>query len=158
MEALTEAGAFDSFGARLNWSGAEIARAEKERLRMVIKGTFESDKYADIIRPNIYTEEEVESLPNGEEVIVGGTITKVEIKTTKNGNPFANVNVAFEMNEWRVKLWSNSLAIFEEFLVVGKTIMVSGKKDEWQGFISVVCHDMQDVETMDERDKEELLA
>jgi DNA polymerase-3 subunit alpha len=158
MEALTEAGAFDSFGARHSWSGSEIARAEKERLRMVIKGTLESDQYADIIRPNIYTQEEVETLPNGEEVIVGGTITKVEKKMTKNGNPFANVTVAFEMNEWRVKLWSNSLMIFDELLVVGKAVMISGKKDEWQGFISVVCNDMQDIETMDDRAKEELLA
>jgi DNA polymerase-3 subunit alpha len=139
IEAMTEAGGFDCFGMRDTWSGSEIARCEKERLRMVIKGTSESDKYAKLIKPNIFTQEEVETLPQGSEVIVGGEITKFEKKKTKNGNDFANAVVTFEMNEWRVKLWEQQLHQFEDYLVLGNTVMVSGKKDEWNGFISVVA-------------------
>jgi DNA polymerase-3 subunit alpha len=144
IEALTEAGAFDCWGLRDDWSAKRIAQAEHERLRMIIKGVSEADQYANVIRPNIYTQEEVERLPKGTEVIVGGEITKVDKKKTKTGKPFANVTVMFEMNEWRVKFWEQQLYIHEDLLREGNTIMVNGKKDEWNGYISVVASDCTD--------------
>lgn len=155
MTALTEAGAFDQFDARKNASGKQIALWEKDRLKMVIKGTSETEKYAHIIQPNIFTQDEVIGLPSGSEVIVGGEITKIERKQTKNGNPFANATIVFEMNEWRIKLWSNALAAYDSLLVLGNAVMVSGKKDEWKGYVSVVCQDMTSLEDMaDEVDEE----
>jgi DNA polymerase-3 subunit alpha len=150
IDALTEAGAFDCFGARDTWSAQEIARCEKNRLRMVIKGVSETDEYADTIRPNIFTQDEVEVLDNGMEVIVGGEITKVERKKTKNGNDFANVTIQFEMNEWRCKFWQNELHEYDEYLEIGRVIMVNGKKDEWKGFVSVVAKNVCEVQAMKE--------
>lgn len=151
IDALTEAGAFDGFGARDSWSATEIARCEKERLRMTIVGVSEADKYADIIRPNIFTQDEVERLDKGTEVVVGGEISKVEKKKTKNGNDFANVTIQFEMNEWRCKFWEREMHMYDEYLVVGQTLMVSGKKDEWQGFISVIAKEVADMQWMEEQ-------
>lgn len=148
IQALTEAGGFDQFGARDEMEPAQIAVFEKDRLKMTIRGVSDSDKYASLIRPNIFSQDEVERIGKGSEVIVGGEVTKVEIKTTKTGKQFANVTIAFEMNEWRIKFWEQQLLMFEEYLVVGTTIMVNGKKDEWNGFISVVASDVCDMETM----------
>jgi hypothetical protein len=50
----------------------------------------------------------------------------------------------FELNEWRVKFWSESLAQYEHMLEVGNAIMVSGKTDEFNGFVSVVARDVTD--------------
>jgi DNA polymerase III alpha subunit len=150
ITALRSSGSFDIFGERDEWSGKEIAVGEKEHLNMVLTVADEMQKHAELIRSNIYTQDEVAQLDSGTQVIVGGEITKVETKTTKKGDPFANVTVVFEMNEWRVKLWQQQLRRFQHLLVEGKAIMVAGKKDEWNGFISVVADDVTDVESLAE--------
>ena len=148
LQALMESGAFDRFGARAEMSGAEISKCERDRLKMLIKGTSEADKYSYLISPNIFTQDEVESSPKGTDVIIGGEITKFEVKQTKNGNDFANATVIFEANEWRVKFWSEALQTFEELLEVGNTVMINGRKDEWQGFISVVAKEVCDMASL----------
>jgi DNA polymerase-3 subunit alpha len=148
ITALIESGAFDCFGARDDVSLTQMAVWEKDRLKMTIRGVSESDRYAALIQPNIYSQEEVERVPKGTEVIVGGEITKVERKSAKNGNEYANVTISFGMNEWRVRFWQNQLLMFEEYLTVGQTIMVNGRKDEWNGFVSVIANDICDMETM----------
>jgi DNA polymerase III alpha subunit len=143
MEALEESGAFDCFGAR---------RLDRFRDRQGGEGTARdephrgggSEKYAEMLRENIYTQDECNNYSPGTSVIVGGEITKVEKKLTKKGSPFANVTIVFEMNEWRVKFWSESLAQYEHMLEVGNAIMVSGKTDEFNGFVSVVARDVTD--------------
>ena len=145
--ALTEAGSLDEFGLRDEWSQVDVAVAEKSRLGMVLSVPDSTSEHADLIRENIYTQEEVAQASDGTTVIIGGEIAKVEIKKTKKGDPFANVNIVFEMNEWRVKFWQRELARYKHLLVEGKAIMVSGKKDEWNGWISVVANEVTDVET-----------
>ena len=63
---------------------------------------------------------------------------------------FANVGVIFEMNEWRVKFWEQQLMIFEEHHR-GESIMVNGRKDEWQGYTSVVAKLVTDVAQLAEQ-------
>jgi DNA polymerase-3 subunit alpha len=150
IEALREAGAFDCFGERDDWSGSDIARCEQQRLKMIIKGTSDANKYSHLISPNIYTQDEVEEMPRGTEVVVGGEITRFERKKAKNGAEFANVMIAFDANEWRVKFWQSQLQEFAGLLEVGKTIMVNGKKDEWHGFVCVIAKSVCDMTTMAE--------
>jgi DNA polymerase-3 subunit alpha len=144
MEALEESGAFDCFGARDAWTDSAIAKAEKERLGMSLTIAGSTEKYAKMLRDNIFTQDECNNYSPGTSVIVGGEITKFEKKLTKKGSPFANVTLVFEMNEWRVKFWSESLAQYEHMLEVGNAIMVSGKTDEFNGFVSVVARDVTD--------------
>jgi DNA polymerase III subunit alpha len=148
IKALSESGALDQFGARDEASASQIAIWEKDRLKMVIKGVSEADKYAYLIRPNIFSQDEVNDLPKGSEVIIGGEITKIDLKKAKNGNDFANVTINFEMNEWRCRFWQTQLQMFEEYLEVGTTLMVTGNKDEWQGYVSVIVSDVCDMESM----------
>jgi DNA polymerase-3 subunit alpha len=148
IEALTEAGAFDCFGARDDASATQIAKWEKDRLKMVIKGSSETDKYAHLIEPNIFTQEEVDSIEKGSVVIVGGEITRIDRKKTKKGDDFATVTLSFGMNEWRVRFWQQQLNTFGELLEVGNTIMVHGRKDEWQGYITVTAKEATDIQTL----------
>lgn len=148
IQALTESGAFDCFGARDEVSNAQIAIWERARLKMTITGVSEADRYANLIRPNIFTQSEIERLDKGTEVIVGGEITKIERKKTKNGDDFANVTIIFEENEWRVKFWSKQLMMFEDVISEGATVMVNGRKDEWNGFVSVIARDVCEMEDM----------
>jgi DNA polymerase-3 subunit alpha len=151
QDALREAGAFDCFGARDDATGRQIGKWERERLKITITVSDEMQKYVHLIKPNIYTQEEVEEAPKGAKVIVGGEITKIEKKKTSKGDPFANLTIVFEMNEWRVKLWKNALAKYEPLLEEGAAVMVNGSKDEWNGFISVVASQITSVEDLAEQ-------
>lgn len=147
MTALTESGAFDCFGARDEASGKEIAAWEKDRLNMSLTVAGDIQKHADLIRENIYTQDEVNAADKGNRVIVGGEVAKVERKKTKNGKPFANVTIIFEMNEWRVKFWEKQLIAAEDILIEGEVVMVAGTKDEWNGFVSVIAQNTTDLES-----------
>jgi DNA polymerase III alpha subunit len=114
------------------------------RLGMSLTVAGGSEKYAEFLRENIYTQDECATFAAGTSVIVGGEITKVEKKTTKKGSPFANVTIVFELNEWRIKFWKEALQTYEEMLHPGNTVMISGKTDEWNGFNSVVARDVTD--------------
>ena len=144
MEALLESGALDCFGARSEWQDRAIATAEKQRLGMSLTIAGASEQHAEMLRKNIFTQDECHEYAAGTRVIVGGEITKIERKTTKNGKPFANVTLVFELNEWRVKFWTEALSNFGHMLVEGATIMVSGKTDEFNGFVSVVAREVTD--------------
>lgn len=148
IEALTESGALDEFGMRLGASDEQISAWEKDRLKMSITVLPGSSKYGELIRANIYTQDEVAEADKGHRVIIGGEVGKVTRKQTKKGDPFANVVLNFEMNEWNVKFWKGPLASHGSLLQEGKTIMVSGTKDEWNGYISVVAEEVTAIEAL----------
>ena len=79
-------------------------------------------------------------------VIIGGEIIKFDRKLTKGGSPFATAIIAYGMNEWRVRFWKESLAMYGDLLVEGQTIMVTGKTDSWKGSVSVVCEHAATIE------------
>ena len=54
--------------------------------------------------------------------MVGGEITKFEKKTTKKGDPFANLKLVYGLNEWSVKFWKEALQEYEPILSLGNTI------------------------------------
>ena len=134
MIALTEAGAFDCFDARADADDEQIAAWEKERLGMSLTVIGGTDKYAETLRQNIYTQYECSQLDSGSSVIIGGEITKVDKKLTKRGDPFANVTIIFELNEWRVKFWKEALAEYEDILKPGNAVMISGKTNSVERF------------------------
>jgi DNA polymerase-3 subunit alpha len=141
-EALIESGAFDCWGSRSEADDKQIAAWEKHRLGMSLTVAGGAEKYAKYLNANIYTQDECNSFAPGTSVVIGGEISNIEKKTTKKGDPFANVTLIFELNEWRVKFWKQALEEFEPDLVPGNTIMVAGKTDEWNGFVSVVARDV----------------
>jgi hypothetical protein len=68
-------------------------------------------------------------------VVIGGEITKVEKKTTKKGDPFANVTIGLRAERVAGQVLEASPGEYEQISSVGNTIMVAGKTDEWNGFI-----------------------
>jgi DNA polymerase-3 subunit alpha len=148
LDALIRSGAFDKFGNRSEASNKEIAEWEKELLNINISTSGESSKYADLLKENIYTEDEINELPPGTTVIIGGEVTSVEHKKSKRGSKFANVTIAFEMSEWNVKFWEESLNNYGFLLEEGATLMVRGPTDEWNGFKSITAKEVTDVATL----------
>ena len=144
MEALCDCGALDCFGVREEDSDLEKAAAEKHLLGMSFTRLPGADKHADAIRKNIYSQDECHQYAAGTSVIVGGEIQKVERKQTKKGSPYANVTLVFELNEYSVKFWKEALLEYEDLLKIGNLVMISGKTDEWNGYVSVVARDVTD--------------
>ena len=145
LVALQEAGAFDFCGGRDDATQNEISLWERDRLSMSLTVAADVQKYSDLIEANIFTQEEVAENETGS-VIIGGEIIKFDRKLTKGGSPFATAIIAYGMNEWRVRFWKESLAMYGDLLVEGQTIMVTGKTDSWKGSVSVVCEHAATIE------------
>jgi len=145
LMALQESGAFDFCGARDEATESEISIWERERLGMNLTVTADIQKYSELIEANIFSQEEVNETESGN-VVIGGEIIKVDRKRTKGGSPFATVILAYGLNEWRVRFWKESLGMYGDLLSEGKTIMVTGPTDSWQGTVSVVCEHAASVE------------
>ena len=144
LDALVESGAMDDFGAREGATEEQIQIWEKARLGMSLSVVGAIEKHADWINENIYTQDEIDSYASGTSVVIGGEITRIDHKTTKKGAPFANVLIAFELNEWRVKFWKESLARYGHLLALHHCVMVSGKTSEFNGIVSVIANDVTD--------------
>jgi DNA polymerase-3 subunit alpha len=140
IESLTESGAFDSFGARSNMTDGEIAKLEKERIGMVVSAQTSED--IAWLEEFIWTEAAIEEAPKKERVQVGGEIGEFEEKETKAGKPFANLTLYYGAETFSVKLWAEQLRQFRHKLVPGTIIVVDGKKDDWQGRVSVVANEV----------------
>lgn len=143
-DSMREAGALDCFDARAELSDVERAAAEKHLLGMVFTVLPGVEKHANVIRANIYSQDECHQYAAGTSVIVGGEVHKIERKKTKKGNVYANVTLIFELNEYRVKFWKEALVQYGDLLEEGRMIMVSGKTDEWNGYISIVANAVTD--------------
>ena len=142
--ALSESGALDCFGARDDLTEHVRALYEEEYLGMALTVVPGADPVADYVRDNIYTQDECHQYGSGTNVIVGGKITSIDRKKTKKGIPYANITLVFELNEWRVKFWKEALLAYDQMLELGNMVMVSGKTDEWNGYISVVANNVTD--------------
>ena len=127
----------------------ELERIQGQLLNLPLASLNMTDAQQEFIGTRIFTPEELVHMQDGEFVVVGGEIVKATKKKTKNGNPFANVSIVFGQHEWAAKFWADSLARYEKLLKPGKVIMVSGRKDEWNGWISVVASVVTDIEALD---------
>jgi DNA polymerase III alpha subunit len=139
-------------------SSLSLVQVQAALLNLPVSSLNMTEEQQDLIKKNIYTPEEIDQAPKGTVVIVGGEITKVTRKKTKRDKPFANVTIVFGADQWNLKFWEMELLRFEDLLVDGQIIMASGKKDEWNGYVSVVVKDLVDIETLAEMDQEEELA
>lgn len=113
---------------------------EDEMLSVKLNAVTLTPEQAQLVRDNIWTMDEIENeVEDDEEITIGGEVIKVDRKSTKNGDPFANVTIAFELEEWSVKFWSNQLNRFHHLLVPGKYILVKGKKNTWNDRVQIVA-------------------
>jgi DNA polymerase-3 subunit alpha len=132
---------------RVEPSPVDLARAQAQLLNMPVSSIQMREDHQSAIEENIWTPEEIEAVAKGTtDIVVGGEIAKVTKKKTKKGKPFANVTLVFGPHEWAVKFWETELLRNEDLLEEGTIIMVNGKKDDWQGNISVVARYVAPIE------------
>jgi DNA polymerase-3 subunit alpha len=133
-----------------------LMQGQAALLNLPVSTLSMTDEQQEFILHNSYSSEEIELAANGEEVTVGGEITKLVRKQTKRKTPFANVTIVFGTNSYNLKLWEHELLMFEDLIQVGKIISVAGKKDEWKGYVQIVVTDLIGIETlMEELAREE---
>ena len=120
-----------------------------------VKESKIDDFAAQWIRDNCHLGDEFSGLQEKEHAVCGGEIVKVDFKLTKTNKPFANIRVAFENDQWMCKLWEPTMLLYEDLLVVGKEVMVSGKKDIWNDFESIVVDEMMEMSEFMEDDDEQ---
>lgn len=100
------------------------------------------------LRGNVHAPDEIHIMAKGSHCIAGGHVTKIVRKKTKKGDDFANVTLEFDAYQWNVKFWQGQLNRFHDILQEGRVIMVSGKKDEWNGQVSVIAQQATALEAL----------
>ena len=132
-----------------------LVQMQADLLNLPVSTMNMTDAQQEFILNNSYSPEEVDAASKGTEVIVGGEITKMIRKKTQSQKDFANVTVVFGADEYNLKLWETELRRFGGLLEIGQIIIAVGKKDEWNGYVSVVVKDLIDIETLIEQLQEE---
>jgi len=110
------------------------------------------------MRENCHLGDEFESAEQDDHIICGGEIIKLDFKQTKTGKDYANITVQFETDEWRCKLWEPQVSYYRHLLHEGSEVMISGHKDIWKDFQSVVVEEMVSIEDFFQEDEEEQVA
>lgn len=124
---------------RLAPSPDSLLRRQGAALMLPISSLAMREDEREMIASNIWTPDEIDRLENKAQCVVGGEISKILRKKTKKGKEFANVTIVFEQYEWTVKFWEEQLLRFSYLLSEGQVIMVAGKKDSWNGFVTVTA-------------------
>lgn len=130
-------------------SREDLMALQGDILSLPVASLNMTDAQQEYLARNCFPIDELSACEDGDEVMVGGEITRVVRKTTKKGDPFATVTLVFGQNVWAVKFWSGTLAQYGHLLTEGKIVVVSGKKDEWNGYLSVVAKYAEDLEALD---------
>ncbi len=145
-EALFDAGAFDTLGARDEWkldadgtanvtlldhklSDAQKAKMEKAVLGHSVTAKADVELYKDLIAARTYTMEELESFDQETDVVVGGEIVNVKEHTTKKGDLMGFVDLSFGTDEFSCTLFTEKYADYQHFLVPGNAVMMAGTWD-----------------------------
>jgi DNA polymerase-3 subunit alpha len=132
----------------------DLAMIQGQLLNLPMASLNLTEAQQEFLTTNCFTQDEVQEAEEGEDLIVGGEITKVTKKQTKKGAPFANVTLVFNQDEYAVKFWQESLIRFENLLEEGRIVMVAGTKNEWNGFIQVVANFVEDIGSIDTESEE----
>lgn len=146
--ALIKAGAADCFGMRDGESGSKMASWEKQLLGISLTMSGETVKNKALIEEHTLTSKEVEDLDDGQEAVVGGDIIECNPTIVKRGRTkgreMAHVTLAFGINQYRCTFFPDDWDHYKDLIDEG-TLMVAGKKDTWQGTISIKVNQAIDI-------------
>lgn len=148
--ALGAAGALDRFGVRDDLTEEERLAGEELRLGVAISAPDQLRLIRDDLLPLINTVGEIEDMPHGAVVCVGGEIIGGKEIETRYGNKMARLFIAFGADEYVVsikpKLWEHSqekdaqgetvLASVKDLVATDRPLIVRGTKDEAYGSIN----------------------
>jgi DNA polymerase-3 subunit alpha len=125
----------------------EPSRDELDTIRdlsftVPLRQSVVTEEAAEYIRENAHLGDEFIDAKEGEHIICGGEVTRVAFKKTKKGADYATFTVVFETDEWSCKTWQAEFNAFRDLLIDGMEVMVSGRKDVWNDYESVVVEEM----------------
>lgn len=133
-QALLEAGALDSLGARSGWSEVEKAQTEMQRLKIALRpgGTFGDAE--PLIQRSAHSQQEFDELGSGAAVVVAGIVDEFKQLVTKRGrNPgqqMARITLRFGLDTFSVTFFPPTYAVHQNQIEKGAAVIVSGKKDD----------------------------
>lgn len=142
----------------------EVIAYESEALNIPLSLRKRVDAYTPFIEERIYTEEEVDELPDkpkkkgkkhgstcackeceAAHCVVGGEIINVKRIKTKNGDPMAFIDVAFEANTWSLTVFPWVYGRFGNLLDKSTAFLFAGHKQTRNGASQILVYDIKDV-------------
>jgi DNA polymerase-3 subunit alpha len=139
-QALVEAGALDSLGARVDWTEAQKAQTELKRLKMALRpgGTFGEDE--ELILGYIHTQEEFDVMSPDDGVVIAGKISDVRKTVVKRGRQagqdMALMRVQLGLDVFHCTLFPAVYATSDGLIEVGRGVIVRGHKDARESIIA----------------------
>lgn len=130
MESLLNAGAFDCWGMRDDWSDEAKAQLEKQLLGFALAGKENISKYDAVIRSRCVDEAEFARLDPEETCMVAGEVTRVNEINTRRGERMAFVEISYQGVEFNLTFFPSVYPRYQHLLAEDNAIIVKGAKDE----------------------------
>jgi DNA polymerase III subunit alpha len=127
LDALVASGALDRFGMRDGWTPMEKSQAERETLGVSVSSAIEAEKYDAILKPRVWTEEELQEMPEKEPVVVGGEIDVVRQVKTKKGQEMGFIDLVYGDNEYSCTIFPGAWPTAKKVLSTATYVLVKGK-------------------------------
>lgn len=135
--ALVNAGACDRWGMRDDMAEERVDELERETLGMSLTSVYSIQQYANVIEGKFWTEEQVESVPDGTRVTVMGEVVNIKPWQDSKGNTMAFIDLNYGSNNWSATIFARNLAEYEDVIKSRRPIMVSGEKSTYKGRVSI---------------------
>ncbi len=145
--ALWDAGAMDSLGGRPDWTNAQKAKAEKEKLGVPLSNRNDEEELRrrKIIQERIYSRQEFDEATDGKSLVVGGEIVTVKKIRTKKGQDMGFATIRFGDDEYELTLFPEKWEENSHRLEEGEIILAQGVKDT-RGLITYAVNTIEEVE------------
>jgi DNA polymerase-3 subunit alpha len=156
-KALLECGAFDTFGARADWSVDDCTRLEIEKLGFSLSRDVST--LIQTVRRLSHTPLEIEDMVQDEECVVGGEVVEVKQINTKRGELMAFVSLGIGQDTYRVTFFPPAFSRYGSMTQLGSWMMINGKKDDRGGIkATVACLVEELVQHVNEQELEQAIA
>lgn len=147
-EKLLRVGALDCFGARDDWEPIQRAEAELELLGVALEPGGLLGEDGPLIWENIYSEQEVEDLPEDSDVIVGGAVVETRTTTVKKGRQtgaeMAFLRLSLDLDSWSLTCFPDTWASYKSLVEGGEMLLVKGRKDDRGSIIAQAMMTMRE--------------
>jgi DNA polymerase-3 subunit alpha len=147
-EKLLQVGALDCFGARITWDPIDRAKAELELLGVALEPGGLLGEDAALIWENVYTEQEIEELPEDSDVIIGGAVIETRTTTVKRGRQkgeeMAFVKLSLDLESYSITCFPDAWASMRSLVESGEMLLVRGRCDDRGSIIAQRMMKMDD--------------
>ncbi len=111
----------------------ELARQEKEALGLYVRFDPLIDYRRKLARFCTAFTDELAALPEGEEIVMGGMVEKVNRRTTRNKDPMAVLKVLDVRNTFEAVLFPRAFEKYGPIVEVGQVLFFAGKLSHERG-------------------------